>query len=192
MREGALWAGGCQRPLCQDAPAGTEAAKVTHREFGHDEAGGRERGQGRADPEGDVRIEARVGGVGPKLFDPCEVGLPGRFTTRNECGQVSVSHIQRLQVIHETTMQLFERRCRGHPKRGSRPSTGDARRPQFQRSGLLEDGAYLAGGLCEMVGPNELLDEREVRQVGLIEPKPSRGSEECRVQLGQRLLQGRW
>ena len=95
---------------------------MTHRKLGRDEVGGRERSRDRADPEGDVRVEVSVGGVGPKLLDPREVGLPGRFTARNECGQVSNSHIQRVQVVHVVAMQPLERHRRGNPKRGGRPS----------------------------------------------------------------------
>ena len=158
--------------------------------MGGDETGGL--GCGRQDPDtkGNVRVESVVRRLSAVGRHPVQVGFAGRFMICHKRRQCGVPHVEPAQGIHEVAMQPDE--CRGGTDLpgGGRPAVTDLRRLQRESREVVGQVTNRAAHRCEMRCVHELLRERDVGQMGVIEPKAVGWTGEHHVETRERLPEG--
>lgn len=146
-------------------------------------------------PDRDVWVEPLEGRLLTKLGDPLDVGTAGRLAIVPEgvrailYGGAVVAGTERLQSLHQATMEKLKLRGDPNAECGRHMGTGDIGRDQLERRLLGQNFTRDLRDRLQVAPLSELLDDGQVRKVSGIEGEPIGRRSQRAVESGERLPQ---
>lgn len=143
----------------------------------------------------DVWVEPLEGRLLTKSGDPLDVGTARRLAIAPEgvramlCGGAVVPGPERLQSLHQATMEKMKLMAEPDAERGRHLRAGDMCRDQLERRLLGQNVTRDLRDRLQIAPLSELLDECQVRNVSGIEGEPAGRRSQRPVESGERIPQ---